>query len=206
MDKKALQKLSYGVFVLSAVAGEKKSACVINTVMQLSSEPVLLSAAVSKNNYTHDILLAGRKCAVSILSEESSMETIRHFGFQSGNDVNKFEHFPYQAAQNGAPYIVDRTVAYLAGTVKESLDLGTHTLFVIQIEEAELLSKEVPMTYAYYHQVKKGTSPKNAPTFNAAVSGAWRCGVCGYIAEIEELPENFVCPVCKRTREVFERI
>ena len=206
MDKKALQQLSYGVFVLSAVVGEKKSACVINTVMQLSSEPVLVSAAVSKNNYTHEILLAGKKCAISILSEESSMETIRHFGFQSGADVDKFKDYPYQSAKNGVPYIIDKTAAYLAGTVKEILDLGTHTLFVIKVEEAEVLSAEMPMSYAYYHQVKKGTSPKNAPTFNHDLSGAWRCGVCGYSAEMEELPIDFVCPVCKQPREVFEKI
>ena len=207
MNKKALHQLSYGLFVLSALAGEQKSACVVNTVIQLSSEPVLLSVAVSKNNFTHDVLLKGKKCAVSVLSEETSMDTIRHFGFQSGSEVDKFKDFPHQSASNGAPYITDKTVAYFAGSVTKTLDIGTHTLFVIAVEEMDTLAKETPMTYSYYQTVKKGTSPKNAPSYDAdAAQKGWRCGVCGYIAEAENLPEDFVCPVCKQPRETFKKI
>lgn len=207
MDKKALHDLTYGLFIIAAKNDTKQSACVINTAIQVSSDPILLSVAISKNNYTHDLLLSGGKCTISILSEAASMDTIRHFGFQSGSEVDKFADFPYKLAKNSVPFIANGTTAYFAGTVKQSLDIGTHTLFIIAVDEMENLSDDTPMSYNYYRQVKKGTSPKNAPTYEAVpASNGWRCSVCGYTTDIGELPADFTCPVCKQPKEVFQKV
>lgn len=207
MDKKALHDLTYGLFIITAQNDTKQSACVINTAIQVSSDPILLSVAISKNNYTHDLLLSSGKCTISILSETASMDTIRHFGFQSGSEVEKFTDYPHQLAQNGVPFITDGTTAYFAGKVKQSLDIGTHTLFIIAVDEMESLSNDTPMSYSYYRQVKKGTSPKNAPTYESApASNGWQCSVCGYTTDLTELPADFTCPVCKQPKEVFRKI
>ena len=207
MNKKALHKLSSGLFLLSTKNGAQTNGCIINTVMQISSEPVLLTAAVSKNNLTHDLLLKSKICAVSVLSENISMDTICRFGFQSGRDTDKFAAFPHNLVQNGAPYIMQNISAYFAGTVVNTVDAGTHTLFIIEVTEMDTLTEETPLTYAYYQSVKKGTSPKNAPTYQAETAQkGYRCSICGYIAEVEELPADFVCPVCKQPREVFVKL
>lgn len=207
MNKKALYNLTYGLFAISAVNGEKTNACVVNTVIQVSGDPVTLSAAVSKNNYTHDLLLEGKQCAISVFGENISMDTIRHFGFQSGADVDKFADFPHKTAANGAPYLEEGVIAYFSGHVKQTLDIGTHTIFIIEVDEAENLQSDAPMTYAYYQKVKNGTSPKNAPTYDASTDKkGYRCSICGYIAETDELPEDYVCPVCKQPRSVFVKL
>lgn len=207
MNKKALYNLTYGLFVIGAANGEKKNACVINTAIQVSGDPVTLSVAVSKNNYTHDLLLAGKVCAISVLGENVSMDTIRHFGFQSGSEVDKLAQFPHQTAQNGAPYITDGAISYFAGHVKQTLDIGTHTIFIIEVDEAENIGEDTPITYAYYQKVKKGTSPKNAPTYDASTEKkGFRCSVCGHIEEVDELPDDFTCPVCKQPRSVFVKL
>ena len=207
MNKKALHKLSSGLFLLSTKNGAQTNGCIINTVMQISSEPILLTACISKNNLTHDLLLKSRICAVSVLSENISMDTICRFGFQSGRDTDKFAAFPHNLAQNGAPYIMQNISAYFAGTVVNTVDAGTHTLFIIEVTEMDTLTEETPLTYAYYQSVKKGTSPKNAPTYQAETAQkGYRCSICGYIAEVEELPADFVCPVCKQPREVFVKL
>ena len=120
MNKKALYNLTYGLFFIGAAKGEKKNACVINTAIQVSGEPVTLSVAVSKNNYTHDLLLEGKKCAISVLGENVSMDTIRHFGFQSGSEVDKLAQFPHQTAQNGAPYITDGAIPCFPGHLNKT--------------------------------------------------------------------------------------
>jgi len=209
MNKKALYNLTYGLFIISAADGKKNAACVVNTVIQVSGEPVTLSVAVSKNNYTHDVLLNGKKCAISVLGENVSMDTIRHFGFQSGTDTDKLAQFPHQTAQNGAAYITDGAIAYFSGHVKQTLDIGTHTIFIIEVEEADTLQTDAPMTYAYYQKVKKGTSPKNAPTYDASAGEekkGWRCSICGYIAEMDELPDDYTCPICKQPKEYFVKL
>lgn len=207
MNKKALHKLSSGLFLLSTKNGAQINGCIINTVMQISSEPILLTACISKNNLTHDLLLKSKICAVSVLSENISMDTICRFGFQSGRDTDKFAAFPHNLAQNGAPYIMQNISAYFAGTVVNTVDAGTHTLFIIEVTEMDTLTEETPLTYAYYQSVKKGTSPKNAPTYQAETAQkGYRCSICGYIAEVEELPADFVCPVCKQPREVFVKL
>lgn len=207
MNKKALYKLSSGLFLLSTKKDTQTNGCIINTVLQISSDPVLLTAAVSKNNLTHDLLLESKICAISVLSEEIPMDTIRRFGFQSGRDADKFAAFAHKPAQNGAPYLAENASAYFAGTVVNTVDAGTHTLFIIELTEMDTLAEENPLTYAYYQNVKKGTSPKNAPTYQAATEQkGYRCSICGYIAEVEELPADFVCPVCKQPREVFVKL
>lgn len=207
MNKKALHKLSSGLFLLSTKNGVQTNGCIINTVLQISSDPILLTAAVSKNNLTHDLLLKSKICAISVLSEEIPMDTIRRFGFQSGRDADKFAAFAHKAAQNSAPYLAENASAYFAGTVVNTVDAGTHTLFIIEVTEMDTLTEETPLTYAYYQSVKKGTSPQNAPTYQAETTQkGYRCSICGYIVETDDLPADFVCPVCKQPRKVFVKL
>ena len=136
MDKKAMYKLSYGLFVLTAREGEKDNGCIINTAIQAASEPNKLSICVNKANYTHDMIERTGKFTVSVLSQNASFELFKHFGFQSGRDTNKFETFEKCArGTNGIYYITDGTNAYISVTVHKTEDLGSHTMFIGEITD-----------------------------------------------------------------------
>lgn len=199
-DPKAFFKLSYGLFVLTARDGEKDNGCIINTAEQLTSEPGRISIAVNKQNYTHDMIMKTRAFNVSVLSEDAPFKVFEHFGFQSGRNVNKFEGCTEEKrAANGILYIPKYTNAFFSGKVIDSYDYGTHTLFVAEVTQAQVLSSEKSVTYAYYFDNIK---PKPQPK---AVRG-WVCRICGYVYEGETLPSDFICPVCKHGAADFEPI
>ncbi len=204
MDPKAMYKLSYGLFVLTAAAGGAESGCIINTAGQVTSQPERISIAVNKAGFTHDLVKQSGKFNVSILSETAGFDTFRHFGLQSGRDVDKFAGYQHcQRAANGLYYVTAGTNAYISATVEQTLDLGTHTLFIAGVDDMEVLSSDPSTTYAYYQAHIK---PK--PQQPAAATGktAWRCTVCGYVYEGEELPADFLCPLCKHPASDFEKI
>ena len=205
MNKKAVNKISYGLYVLSAKQGEKDNACIINTLSQLTSDPLRVSITVNKQNYTHDMILAEREFTVSLLTQEVPFDYFKRFGFQSGRDVDKFDGFDACArGENGIYYITKYTNAYISGKIISTLDLGSHTLFVADVTAAEVLDEVPSLTYAYYHSDVK---PKPAaPSSSSGVKIGWRCKICGYIYEGENLPADFVCPLCKHGAEDFEKI
>jgi flavin reductase (DIM6/NTAB) family NADH-FMN oxidoreductase RutF len=203
MDMTTMHKLSYGLFVLTAREGEKDNGCIINTATQVASEPNRIAIAVNKGNYTHDMILRTGAFTVSILSEEASFDLFKHFGFQSGRDVNKFADFTdCKRGANGILYVTAGTNGYLSGKVISTSDLGSHTLFVADVTDGEVLSKAPSATYAYYHARIKPQPVGTAPSGKTI----WRCVICGYEYEGDELPADFVCPLCKHGPEDFEKI
>jgi flavin reductase (DIM6/NTAB) family NADH-FMN oxidoreductase RutF/rubredoxin len=207
MNTKAMYKLSYGLFVCTAVRGDKKNGCIINTAVQVASEPNRISIAVNKANYTHDMILETGACNISIISKEADFDLFKHFGFQSGRDVDKFADYPkdfYQTAENGIPFITRGTNAYFSLKVESSADLGSHTLFICQPVFMTVLSDTSSCTYEYYQSdIKpKPQAVKQTPKGETI----WRCVICGYEWVGEELPDDFICPVCKHPKADFEKI
>ncbi len=204
MNKKAMYKFSYGLFVLTTSYEGKDNGCTINTAIQVASDPNLISIALSKENYTHDMIMGAKRFNISVISQDVSFDIFKRFGFQSGRNVDKFEGFEECVrAENGIYYITIGTNAYFSIEVQQTLDLGSHTLFVGLPTAMEVLSDVPSATYDYYHSKIK---PK--PEAKKAKEGKtiWRCSICGYEYEGEILPEDFICPVCKHPASYFEKI
>lgn len=200
MDTKALFKIGYGLYVLTANEAGKDNGCIINTVMQVTSDPCQIGIAVNKLNYTNQMIQRTKKFNVSILSESSKFDIFKHFGFQSGANVNKFADFSdCKRSPNGLYYITKDTNAFMSAYVKQEIDLGTHTLFIGQLVAAELLSDIPTVTYDFY---QKNIKPKPEETKKSG----WRCKICGYVYEGENLPPDFICPLCKHGVADFEKI
>lgn len=202
VDPNAMFKLSYGLYVLAAKDGEKENGCIVNAVMQLTDNPKRVTFAVNKANLTHDMLMNDGAFTISCLSQDVPFEVFQHFGFNSGRDMDKFEGWCFsEKAENGTRYLTAMCNAMISGTVISTVDWGTHTLFVADVTEAKVLSNVPSVTYAYYFEHIK---PKPAP--NLAQKKGWICKICGYVYEGEELPADFVCPLCKHGPEDFEKI
>ncbi|MCR5304474.1 MAG: flavin reductase [Lachnospiraceae bacterium] len=205
MDKKAMYKLSYGLFVVTACVDGRDNGCITNTAIQVTSEPNRISLAVNKSNYTHDMIKAAWDFNISVLSEEADFELFKHFGFQSGRDVDKFADFKdCKRGENGAMIITRGTNAFISGKVCDSVDLGTHTLFIADVTDMEVLSDAASATYAYYQDHIKPKPEAVGKTSDGQV--VWRCRICGYEYVGEELPEDFICPLCKHPASDFEKV
>ncbi len=165
MNTKALRKISYGVYIVSSRIGGKLNGQVANTVFQVTSEPPKIAVCINKENLTHECITSSRAFSVSILRKDAPMTLIGRFGFISGRNFDKFEGVSHEIGKTGVPIVLEESVAYLEAVVTASLDVGTHTLFVGELVDAELLSDDDVMTYDYYHRVKRGISPERAPTY-----------------------------------------
>ncbi len=201
IDNSAMFKLSYGLYVLTAREGSKDNGCIINTAVQLTDNPKRITIAVNKANYTEEMIRRTGVFNISVLNETVPFKVFKHFGFQSGRDVNKFEECAaVKRSANGVYYIPKYTNAYISGKVIEARDYGTHTLFVAEVTEAAVLNEEIPsVTYSYYFEHIK---PKPAPA--EGPKKGFVCKICGYVYEGDELPPDFVCPLCKHGAEDFE--
>ncbi len=204
IDPAAFQKFSYGLFMLSARDGAKDNGCIVNTAMQLTSNPQRISIAVNKSNYTHDMILKTGVFNVSVLSEDVSMDVFKRFGFQSGRTAEKFEGCEgLQRSANGLYYLTGCTNAVLSGKVIQSIDCGSHTLFIADVTESKVLSDEPSVTYAYYFAHIK---PKPLPAaMTEEPKKGWICKICGYVYEGDDLPADFICPICKHGVADFVR-
>lgn len=165
MDPKALFKISYGVYIISSQKENKINGQTANTLIQITSEPQTVAISINKQNLTYEFIEESGVFSASILSTEAPLSLIGKFGFKSGRESNKFEGINYKIGKTGSPIVLDNTVAYLEAEVINKLDAGTHTIFLGKVVDAEILSDKEPMTYAYYHEIKKGTTPKTAPTY-----------------------------------------
>ncbi len=165
MDLKTLFKISYGMYLVCAKKGTKFNAQIANTVFQITSEPPTIAISINKNNLTHECICECKKFTISILNKETPLKFIGNFGFKSGRDIDKLEGTNYKIGITGLPIILDNALAYIELETINSLDINTHTIFVGKIVEAQILNNTEPMTYAYYHEVKRGTTSKNAPTY-----------------------------------------
>ena len=205
MNEKAMHKLSYGLFVLTARDGDRDNGCIVNTAIQAASAPIQLSVCVNKANYTNEMIQKTGKFVVSIISQGAEFDLFKHFGFQSGRDVNKFDGFTdYARCENGLCYITKGTNAYISVTVTGTQDLGSHTMFVGTIDDMEILSDERSATYEYYFENIKPKPQAVGETQDGKT--IWRCTICGYEYVGEELPQDFVCPICKHPASDFEKI
>lgn len=193
MNTKAAYKLSYGVYLLSAREGEKDNACIINTAVQVANNPTRISVSVIKGNLTHDMIVKTGKCNLSAISEDAPYALFERFGMQSGRTANKFEGFEnVRRSENGLYYLTAWANAFLSLNVREAHDLGSHTLFIAELADGEVLSDAASCTYAYYQSTIKSAATK--PQAAAGPVKKWVCSVCGYVHEGENPPET--CPLC----------
>lgn len=220
MNTSALTKLSYGMYILTTIDGDKPVGCTINTSTQITATPTTIMISVNKNNYTNECIKKHGKFALSILSEKSDPTLIGGFGFRSSRDNNKFENVSYEMKE-GLP-VIKAANAYLICKVIDSLEVHTHTIFIGELIDADIFDNETnSMTYAYYHNVIKGNTPANASTANAykkednkeeaqKTKSVYKCKTCGfeYKGDIpfEDLPSDWKCPICGEPKSNFEKI
>lgn len=225
MNRAALHKISYGLYIVTSGQEGKFNGQIANSVFQVTSNPATVAISINKENYTHGLIKLSRKFVVSILAQSAPMNFIGLFGFKSGRDVNKLQNVKIKTGTSKVPIVLEHTVSYIEVELEKELDCGTHTIFVGNIVEGDVISDEEPMTYAYYQQVKGGKSPKNAPTYvkDEAVAaphaaGRYVCSVCGYVydpvkgdpdngialgTKFEDLPPSWTCPVCGADKSKF---
>lgn len=213
MNKNVFRNLSYGVYVISSLDGDRNTGCIANSIMQITSEPATIALSMNHDNFTNGCISKTGKFAISILSETSDASLIGRFGFQSGKDVNKFDGTDF-SMHSDLPVIND-SCGYIVCRVIDKMETSTHTVFLGEVIDGDLLETSPAMTYAYYHKVVKGKSPKNAPTYlpeedtaePSNTSEKWVCSVCGYVYDgatpFEELPADYKCPVCGQSKDKF---
>ena len=222
MDTKILRSLSYGVYIVTAMDGDRPCGCTANSIMQITSEPQTVAVSLNHANRTNEVVKATGRLAVNILAETSDAALIGGFGFVSSRDVDKFEGVAHEMV-DGLP-VLNGTCGYMILEVRSFIETSTHTVFIAEMTDARVLDPAaVPMTYAYYHDVVKGKTAKNAPTYipeidgDAAADGSggaeekkgvWVCKICGYAytgdVPFEDLPDDWTCPLCKAPKSQFE--
>jgi flavin reductase (DIM6/NTAB) family NADH-FMN oxidoreductase RutF/rubredoxin len=225
MNLQVLYKLGYGLYVVCSRRGNKLNGQIANTVFQITSEPPTIAVSINKDNLTHEFIKESKVLTVSVISQDAPLSFIGRFGFKSGRDIDKLEGISYKTGETQAPVVTENALAYLEARVIQEVDVGTHTIFIGELVGADALREGEPMTYAYYHQVKRGTTPRTAPSYIAEKKEApkmakYRCTVCGYIYDpelgdpdggikpgtpFEEIPDDWVCPVCGAAKTDFEK-
>jgi flavin reductase (DIM6/NTAB) family NADH-FMN oxidoreductase RutF/rubredoxin len=232
MNYEALYKISYGLYVVSSRNGDQTNGYIANTVFQVTAKPARFAIACNKDNYTCGLISRSQVFAISILQQDTKAELIGLFGYQSGRTVNKYASVRHRTGQTGAPILMEDTLAWFDCRVVQTIDVGTHLLFVGEVVDGDVIdNSQPPLTYAYYREVKKGKAPKNAPTYlppagveasnNVPLpSGKYVCAVCSHVYDpavgdpdagvpagtrFEDLPANWVCPICAAAKSDFVR-
>ncbi len=228
MNIEAFFKVSYGLYIISSTNNESQNGYIANTVFQVTSDPINFAICCSKNNFTAKLIEESKLFSISVLQQDTRSELIRTFGYKSGKDINKFSDIEYIMGETGVPIVTEETIAWFECKVVQTIDLSTHIMFIGNVVNNALLGEDQePLTYAYYHKVKKGISPQNAPTYinkekimqETQNNVKHECAVCGYIYDpavgdeengisagtaFEDLPDTWVCPVCGVGKEDFE--
>jgi len=194
----ALFKIGYGLYVVTCREGEKDNGLIVNTVSQLTDNPVQVAVTVNKSNYSHGMIERTGKLNVNCLSVEAPFKVFEAFGFRSGRDVDKFADCNPNRSENGLVVLPRYINAWLSLEVERYVDLGTHGMFICRVTEEKVVADTESMTYAYYHASVK-------PRPQARKKG-YVCTICGYVYEGEELPEDFVCPLCQHGAQFFEEV
>lgn len=194
----ALFKIGYGLYIVTAKEGDKDNACILNTVSQLTDKKLRVSVTINKANLTHDMVKNTGMMNIMCLTEEAPFEIFEYFGFHSGRDTEKFVTPNLKRSENGLVVIENYSNAYFSLKVEQEVDLDSHTLFICEVTQAEVVSDKPSMTYAYYHANVKPKPEKK--------SKGYICTICGYVYEGEELPDDFICPLCKHGVDAFEKI
>jgi len=232
MDKKALQKINYGVYVVCSKFDGKENGQIANAVFQVTSDPPTIAISINRKNLTHELITKSNIFTLSILDKKTPMPFIGTFGFKCGRDIDKMSGVKCIFTPNKMPVITDHSVAYMEVKVTKKRDVGTHTIFVGNVSNAEVIKDEEPMTYDYYHRIKGGFSPSTAPTYigkelekekendkEEKNMVKYVCTVCGYTYDpkkgdpdngikpgtpFEKIPDDWVCPVCGAGKDAFE--
>lgn len=233
MNKKALHKITYGLYIVCSKYKEKANGQIANSIFQVTSKPPTIAISINKKNLTHELIDKSKKYTISVLEKETPLKFIGPFGFKCGRDTDKLTSVNCKLGKNGIPIVTDNTVAYIEASLINKIDVYTHTIFVGEVTDAEVISENPPLTYDYYHQVKGGLTSKNAPTYNVEKENEknkknleeknmdkYVCTVCGYVYDpekgdpdggikpgtpFEEIPDDWVCPVCGAAKEAFEK-
>ncbi|MFC2032924.1 flavin reductase family protein [Chloroflexota bacterium] len=172
MDTRALYKLGYGMYVIGSSNNGQLNAQIANTVFQITSEPPTIAVSINKQNLTHEFIQTSKVFSASVLCQDTPLPFIGNFGFKTGRETNKLESINYKIGETGSPVIIDYAVSYLEAKVIQQMDVGTHTIFIGEVVNAKVIKEEVCMTYDYYHQVKRGTTPRTAPTYAEQKGGS----------------------------------
>jgi len=231
MNLSALHKISYGLYIICSKKDDKINGQIVNALFQVTAEPPTIAVSINKKNLTHTYIEYSKVFTVSILSKRTPMKFIGTFGFKSGRDTDKFKETHYKKGKTNTPIVTDHTVGYIEANVINKLDAGSHTIFIGKIEDAEIINDEEVLTYEYYHKVKGGYSPETAPTYSVMVDkiknqkeekrmDKYVCTVCGYVYDpakgdpdngippntrFEDLPDDWVCPICGARKDAFEK-
>lgn len=228
-EPEALHHIGYGMYVVSAASKGRANAQVANALMQVCADPVSVAVCLNKQNLTHKYVAASRRFAASVLSEGAPLSFIGRLGFKSGRDIDKLESVETVAGVTGIPIVTQYATASLEVEVKKELDVWTHTLFVGTVVASRVLGDGVPMSYGFYHSVKRGVTPKSAPSYVAqhdqmkedSRMSKYKCTVCGYIYDpaagdpdngvapgtsFADIPEDWTCPVCGAAKSEFEKV
>jgi flavin reductase (DIM6/NTAB) family NADH-FMN oxidoreductase RutF/rubredoxin len=227
MNKSALYKISYGLYIITSGQEGKFNGQIANSMFQVTSNPATVAISINKENNTHGLIKLSRKFVVSILAQSTPMNFIGLFGFKSGRDVDKLQNIKTKTGITKVPIVLENAVSYIEVELEKELDCGTHTIFVGNIVDGDVVGSDEPMTYAYYQQVKGGKSPKNAPTYvkdepaSGSQGGArYICSVCGYVYDpvkgdpdggiapgtrFEDIPDSWTCPVCGADKSKFKK-
>lgn len=230
MNRDAFYKITYGLYVVSSTNGSQTNGYIANTVFQVTATPARFAVACNKDNYTCGLISQSQVFALSILQQDTKAELIGFFGYKSGRTLNKYASVRHRLGQTGAPILLEDTLAWFECKVVQTIDVGTHLLFVGEVLDGDVIdNSHPPLTYAYYRDVKKGKAPKNAPTYLAPdgaeeaspaplPSGKYVCAVCSHVYDpavgdpeagipagtrFEDLPETWVCPVCGAAKSDF---
>jgi len=226
MDTDVLRNIGYGMYVVSSSKGNLLNGQIANTLFQITNEPVTLAVSVNKKNLTHEYIDSSKIFSVSILEQETPLNFIGKFGFKSGRTQDKFEDTKFIKALSGCPIVIENTLCYIEAKVIKRFDCLSHTLFLGEMTDSKVLKTGKPMTYDYYHQVKRGTTPETAPTFIKSESTGQKkqtgqkyiCTVCNYVYDpeagdpdggvqpgtrFEDIPDSWVCPVCGAKKSEF---
>lgn len=210
MDETAIFKLSYGLFYLGSKADGKENVCVVNTVAQVTQEPLRVSVTVLKGGCTHDLITKSGAFSVGIMGLNVSLDDVAHFGQVCGFDTDKLAGYAYETDVLGNPLYSKGCIASLSCKVIQTVDLGTHTLFIADLIDAKNLSSDEPLTYAGYRDLKAGKKPVVKNGSSQEESSTWQCTICHYVYDgdipFEDLPDDYVCPVCGKPKSAFVRI
>lgn len=213
MNKNILRSLSYGMYAIGVKGAERPTACIVNTVFQITSTPAMICVSVNHDNYTNECIKKTGEFTVSVLSENTSGAVIGALGFTSGRNTDKLANIRHKILREGAPVIKEDCCCWFLCRVKNTVETTTHTIFIAEITDGSEQSVGTPMTYDFYHKVIKGKAPKNAPTYveeKTAPEEKYVCGICKYeydgsLVPFEELPDDWVCPICGAPKSVFQK-
>ncbi len=224
IDVNALFKVSYGLYIVSSGNGAKGNGFVSNSVFQVTATPVQFAACCNKNNFTAHLISETKAFSISVLAQNASSEIINVFGYQTGSVIKKLTYADYIISDiNNIPVVTSNALATLECRLVNTIDVGTHLIFIGEVVKAKLISDAEPMTYDYYRNVKKGLAPKNAPTYvdKSAIieqtpnSEIYKCAICGYEHDVnhekpfvkwDDVPETFQCPICGAYKEDFYKL